>query len=254
MALQAMTYHVSVTSLSDIGLIRQNNEDSFKLLMDEQFYVIADGMGGHQAGEVASKMTVERLCALFHQHCDISQKEMAQAEKLLKQLIQEVNENVFRFGRDSAGFRGMGTTLCCIYLHPEGLILGHVGDSRIYRLRKEKFELLTHDHSLLQELIDLGQLSEQQAETFLYPNIITRAVGTEPYVEASVTHSTLDAGDMILLCTDGLTDMLSNEEIKEILVNNSEDNIVKMLVEKAKLKGGNDNITVVLVNVKDIEK
>lgn len=251
MALQAMFYQVSVNCLSDIGLIRQNNEDAWKFLPDEQFYVIADGMGGHQAGEVASKETVERLCALFQQGCDSSQKDINHAEEFIRGLIQEVNEKVYRIGRESPDLRGMGTTLCCIYLHPEGLIYGHVGDSRIYRLRNGELQLLTQDHSLLRELIDLGQLSEQQAGDFLYKNIITRAIGTEPYVEPSVAHSSLELGDKILLCTDGLTDLLSFDEIKEILLKHSDEDAVKLLVKKAKHMGGNDNITVILVEVKE---
>lgn len=249
MALQAMFYQVSATCLSDIGLIRQNNEDAYKILKDEQFYVLADGMGGHQAGEVASRETVERLCALFSERMGSSPKDISHAEEFLKNLIQEVNGAVYRIGRESPDLRGMGTTLCCIYLHPEGLIYGHVGDSRIYRLRKGKLELLTHDHSLLQELIELGQLSEQQAGEFLYKNIITRAIGTEPYVEPSIAHTSLEPGDRIILCTDGLTDLLSEDEIKEIILNHPEEDVVKQLVKKAKQKGGNDNITVILVNV-----
>lgn len=251
MALQAMFYQVSVTCLSDIGLIRQNNEDACKLLKDEQFYVLADGMGGHQAGEVASRETVERLCALFHERFDACPKNIAKAEEFLKNLIQEVNGAVYRIGRESPDLRGMGTTLCCIFLHPEGLIYAHVGDSRIYRLRKEKFEPLTHDHSLLQELIELGQLSEQQAEEFLYKNIITRAIGTEPYVEPTVAHASLEPGDRVLLCTDGLTDLLSEDEIKEVILSHPEEDVVKQLVKKAKQKGGNDNITVILVTINE---
>lgn len=252
MALQAMFYQVSVNCLSDIGLIRQNNEDALKLLNDEQFYVIADGMGGHQAGEVASRETVETLCTSFQQHMEAPHKDLAYCKEMIRCLIKEVNAKVYRIGRESPELRGMGTTLCCIYLHPEGLVYGHVGDSRIYRLRNGEFELLTKDHSLLRELIDMGQLSEQQAEEFLYKNIITKAIGTEQFVEPSVAHSTLEPGDKLLLCTDGLTDMLSNAEIKEILMNEADVDVVNLLVKKAKQKGGNDNITVILVQIKSI--
>lgn len=252
MALQAMVYQVSVSTLCDIGLVRQNNEDSWKVLNDEQFYVIADGMGGHQAGEVASRETVERLCKIFLEGYETSLSlSLAQTEDWIKSMIQQVNDSVYRIGRDSSELRGMGTTLCCVYLHPKGLVYGHVGDSRIYRLRKGELSQLTQDHSLLRELIDLGQLSEQQAEEFLYKNIITKAIGTEPYVVPSVTHCSLHTGDKILLCTDGLTDMLKCKEIREILLENSDDDSVQTLVDRAKQKGGNDNITVVVIDVKD---
>lgn len=248
MALQTMVYQVSVSSLCDIGLIRQNNEDALKILNDEQFYVVADGMGGHQAGEVASRETVERLCKLFLEGYESSPPSLAEAEDWIKSMIQQVNGVVFRISRERPDMRGMGTTLCCVYLHPQGLVYGHVGDSRIYRLRNSELMQLTQDHSLLRELIDLGQLSEQQAEEFLYKNIITKAIGSEPYIIPSVAHTTIMPGDKILLCTDGLTDMLQFNEIKEIL--KKEEDIVQLLVEKAKHKGGNDNITVVVIDVK----
>lgn len=248
MAMQVMFYQVSVHCLSDVGLIRHNNEDAWKILKEDQFYVLADGMGGHQAGEVASKETVEQLCYLFQNRAD-SRQDLANIQDLIRSLIQEVNGSVYRMSREQPELRGMGTTLCCIYLHPEGLIYGHVGDSRIYRLRNGKLELLTQDHSLLRELIQLGQLSEQQAQDFLYKNIITKAIGTEPVVEPSVTNSSIEPGDMILMCSDGLSDMLSFNEIQEIIAQSPDEEIAQLLVDKAKQKGGNDNITVILVKI-----
>lgn len=248
-----MVYPISVYCVSDIGLIRQNNEDASMLLKDLQFFVLADGMGGHQAGEVASKETVEHLCALFRERF-VSSMSIIQTEQLLKVLIQEVNTLVFRMGCSRVELKGMGTTLCCILLHPEGLIYGHMGDSRIYCCRQKQLKQLTKDHSLLCELIELGQLSEQQAKEFLYKNIITKAIGTEPFVEPSVAHAALKPGDMILMCTDGLSDLVSLEEMQNIMNQNAEDEIVQMLVDKAKQKGGNDNITVILVKVRDMPK
>lgn len=251
MAYQVMLYQVSVYCVSDIGLVRQNNEDSCKLLKDQRFFVLADGMGGHQAGEVASKETVDLLCGLFQERFDSSSNSLAQTEQFIKETIQEVNTTIYRMSREHAELRGMGTTVCCILFHPEGLIYGHVGDSRIYRFRQGQLEQLTQDHSLLRELIDLGQLSEQQAEDFLYKNIITKAIGTESCVEPSVTHTSLEAGDMILMCTDGLSDLVGFEEIQKIMNQYSEEEITKLLVKKAKQKGGHDNITVILVKVQD---
>lgn len=251
MAFQAMLYQVSVYSVSDIGLIRQNNEDSWKLLKDPQFFVLADGMGGHQAGEIASRETVDQLCTLFQKRFDSSNKDLAQAEQLIKEIIQEVNGAIYYMGREDTELRGMGTTLCCVLIHSEGLIYGHVGDSRIYRFRHGQLEQLTQDHSLLRELIDLGQLSEQQAEDFLYKNIITKAIGTESTVEPDVMHTSLELGDMILMCSDGLSDLVSFEEIQDILDQNPEEEITKLLVKKAKQKGGYDNITVILVKIRD---
>lgn len=252
MAFQLMLYQFLVSCISDIGLIRQNNEDSWKMLKDEQFFVLADGMGGHQAGEVASKETVEQLCFLFQQRLnDSSYKDITQAESLIKELIQEVNSMIYRLGRENPHLRGMGTTLCCLFFHPAGLIYGHVGDSRIYRFSHGKLEQLTQDHSLLRELIELGQLSEQQAEDFLYKNIITKAIGTEPNVGPVIAHTAIEVGDVFLMCTDGLSDLVSFEEIQEVLWQYSVEEAANLLVKKAKQKGGYDNITVILVKVQN---
>ncbi len=252
MAFQVMLYQLSVYCVSDIGLIRQNNEDSCKLLKNEQFFVLADGMGGHQAGEVASKETVEQLCLLFQQRLSTSHKEMAETEGLIKELIQEVNLMIYRLGRENPPLKGMGTTLCCLFFHSQGLIYGHVGDSRIYHFSDSKLQQLTQDHSLLRELIELGQLSEQQAEEFLYKNIITKAIGTESSVEPAIAHTALKAGDIFLMCTDGLSDLVSFEEIQEVLQQYPIlEEAANLLVKKAKQKGGYDNITLILVKVQD---
>jgi protein phosphatase len=251
MAVQVMLYQVSVYCVSDIGLVRQNNEDSWKLLKDVPFFVLADGMGGHQAGEVASKETVEQICTLFHERFDPVETDLSHAEVLIKEIIKEVNSKVYRMGRENAELRGMGTTLCCILVHAAGLIYGHVGDSRIYRYRNGVLKQLTQDHSLLRELIELGQLTEQQAEDFLYKNIITKAIGTESCVEPDVTHTSLESGDMFLMCTDGLSDLVTTTEIQNIVKQNREEDIAKLLVKKAKQKGGYDNITVILVKIRD---
>lgn len=251
MAFQVMLYQILVYCISDIGLIRRNNEDSLKLLTNEQFFVLADGMGGHQAGEVASRKAVDELCYLFQWYFDSFYKELPLVQQLLKEIIQEVNILVYRMGKENSHLRGMGTTLCCLFFHPEGLIYGHVGDSRIYRFRQGRLEQLTQDHSLVQELIDLGQLSEKQAEDFLYKNIITKAIGTESSVEPSVSYTPLEKEDMILMCTDGLSDLVNLEEMQKIISQNSEEEIPSLLVKRAKERGGYDNITVVLVKVKN---
>ncbi len=241
-----MRQKLSVSSLSDVGLVRPHNEDACKILEKERFFVLADGMGGHQAGEVASKEAVEQLCKLFQQRFPLP-KSKGEAKQWLKQLIQEVNQSIYRMGCQIQTLRGMGTTLCCTFFHPEGLIYGYVGDSRIYLLRHRQLLQLTQDHSLLQELIDLGQLSKEQAEGFLYKNIITKAIGTEPFVEPTIRDLSLETGDCILMCSDGLTDMISREEIQLILNQGTPEEMAKTLVYRAKQKGGYDNITVIVI-------
>lgn len=251
MAFQEMLYQVSVYCISDIGLIRQNNEDAWKILKEERFFVLADGMGGHQAGEVASTEAVENLCALFQKRFDPHCEDVGCIEIFIKEIIQKVNTAIYGLGRENVSLRGMGTTLCCLLIYAEKLIYAHVGDSRIYRFRQGQLKQLTQDHSLLRELIDMGQLSEQQTDEFLYKNIITKAIGTEPYVEPTVTHTDLEPGDMFLMCTDGLSDLLKLEEMQLILQKSVEEDIVKCLIKRAKLKGGYDNITVILIKVRE---
>lgn len=241
-----MQYKISYDGLSNKGLVRQNNEDYWSIDSDNQLFVLADGMGGHRAGEIASKQATEALCAFFKDKFNDSDKSLAAAVDMLGEAICDVNFFIYRMSRQHAELRGMGTTLCCVFFHPDGLVFGHVGDSRIYRLRKSHLERLTKDHSLLRELIDLGQLSEQQAEDFLYKNILTKAIGTEPSIEPTVLTDSIEIGDVILLCSDGLTDMLTDEEIRLIIQGSSGMDAVQNLIGKAIEKGGHDNVTVVM--------
>lgn len=248
-----MSFKVTAVGLSDIGLVRQNNEDVWDQLPEEHFFVLADGMGGHQAGEIAAREAVSKICQLMKKILKVDSKKKKSISEIKENLyksIEQVNKSIYQLGNESESLKGMGTTLCCLCVHQEGLIYAHVGDSRIYRLRNKHLKLLTKDHSLLRELVDLGQISEQQAEDFLYKNIITKAIGTEPVVEPTVNVGDLHSGDIYLLCSDGLTDLLSKEEIENVLIHSP--NIEKgaaQLVQSAKEKGGHDNITVVLVKV-----
>ena len=207
-------------------------------------------MGGHQAGEIASRTAVDELCTLFQEKNIAAIEEISETRQMIHQIIQEVNSIVYFKGQHGGqSVKGMGTTLCCLFFHPDGLIYGNVGDSRIYRLRNEILEQITHDHSLLQELIDLGELNAQQAGEFLYKNIITKAIGTSPYVEPVVRCSDLLSGDIFLMCSDGLTDLVSKEEIQKVLLNFSEEEAAAEFVALAKSRGGYDNITVLVIKV-----
>lgn len=247
-----MLYKISAYGISDVGLVRQNNEDFWMQLKEDLFFALADGMGGHLAGEVASKKAVESLCLLFKEKFLLSDQSLKSSKKLISESIEEINHAVYRMGRENEELRGMGTTLCCVFLHPQGIIVGHVGDSRVYRLRDGQLKQLTQDHSLLRELIELGQLSEVQAKEFAYKNIITKAIGTEPFVEPTVIISDAKAKDIILMCTDGLTDLLTHQEIQKIVAETPSREVSKKLVKAAKLKGGYDNITVIVIDIHDI--
>ena len=165
-------------------------------------------------------------------------------------MIRQTNATVHSEAQSDRDCKGMGTTLCCTYFHEEGLIYAHVGDSRIYLLRNQSLRQLTQDHSLVTELIELGELNARQAKGCDYKNIITRAVGTEPVVEPTVEACELLLGDQILMCSDGLSDLVTNKEIEKILIQSTTiEAAVNALIDKAKDRGGHDNITVVLTRV-----
>ena len=256
MVARLMPYKIAAYGLSDIGLVRQNNEDVWAELIGLGFYVLADGMGGHQAGEVASRETVNALCRIIKKKVNLIKVEpdLEEIQQLLKRVIEQVNSFVYRMGKSQRELRGMGTTLCCLLFNEKGLVYAHVGDSRIYRYREKKLEQITKDHSLLRELVDQGQITEQQATDFLYKNIITKAIGTEPKIEPCVNICDVQLDDIYLMCSDGLSDLLTPPEMAYILRTcSSLDEAVHRLISMANTKGGHDNITVVMTKVEKSE-
>lgn len=251
-ATKLMPYKIAACGLSDIGQVRQNNEDVWAQMPQRGFFILADGMGGHQAGEIAAQELVSMLCRIVKRKFGSSTagQPLPEVKDLLLRAIRYVNAMIYRMGKSQPELKGMGTTLCCLLFHPEGIIFAHVGDSRIYRYRHQQLEQLTKDHSLLYELIEQGQLDEQQAGTFLYRNIITKAIGTEAKVAPSVACDTILVDDLYLMCSDGLTDLLLPNEIAAILEEAPSIQIAaEMLVLSANQRGGRDNITVVITKV-----
>jgi protein phosphatase len=251
-----MPYKIHAYGMSDIGLVRENNEDVWVEIPKQNTFVLADGMGGHRAGEVAASEAV----STFSNHVkkifgdSVKNFSLGEIRNEIEYAIQLVNTHVYDMGCQNRELRGMGTTFCCLHFHHDGVVHGHVGDSRIYRVRRGEMTQLTKDHSLLSELVDLGQLDEEEAEGFIYKNIITKAVGTEPFVEPSVHVSDVEEGDIYLMCSDGLSDLISDDVIASILhkkLNRKEK--AKKLIDLAKEKGGHDNITVVLLEVEEID-
>lgn len=249
-----MPYKLTVYGLTDVGLVRKNNEDLWAELPEINTYVLADGMGGHQAGEVAASQAVMAFCDYMKKMLvDPSRSfTIGEMRSEIEYAIQRVNSKVYKMGYRDPELKGMGTTLCCLHLHPDGLIRAHVGDSRIYQYRNDVLTQLTEDHSLAREMVDLGQLKEGDVNQFSYKNIITRAVGTEPYVDPSVHISDIEDGDVYMMCSDGLSDFLSSSEMEEIIAKeNSLKTKATSLIDAAKDKGGHDNITVVLLEVRE---
>lgn len=245
-------YTVISYGISDQGLVRQNNEDVWKCLPSHHFFVLADGMGGHNAGEIAAKEAVENLSLSVKRIFSSSQKENSEAEHIVSHLhyaIQDANCWVKQLAEENTSYAGMGTTLCCFLLHNNWLIYAHVGDSRIYRF-KNTLEQLSEDHSLKNHLLKKGKLTAENMERYPYKNRITRAIGTQPLVTPDIDYIEVEEEDIFFLCSDGLTDHLCDEEITSILNQCScVEQASNRLVDAAKAKGGKDNITIVMIKI-----
>ena len=239
--------------LSDIGSKRSTNQDyadSYVNRAGLRLYLLADGMGGHKAGNVASKLTVEDLGKLWSETFFDADTPEATFDIWLRNQIRNENENIASLGKLDE-YQGMGTTLETLVINDNTAISAHVGDSRTYLIREGQLHKITTDHSLVQELVDAGQITEEEAENHPNKNIITRSLGQTNEVQADLRSFALVAGDMILMNSDGLTNMVSAQEILEIATREdlSLDNKAEALVRKANEHGGFDNITVVLIKV-----
>jgi len=250
---------LDVALLSHPGMVRPHNEDSVFADSDAGLVVLADGMGGYNAGEVASGIAVSvvssGLMPELSSGRELSkvdiQTGLTHAALLLQQQIAAANKGIYEAAQTRPECAGMGTTIVAALFHGNRVSIGHIGDSRCYRLRGEKFEQLTHDHSLLQEQIDAGQLTPEQAKYSLNKNLVTRALGIEAIVPPDITEYRLEANDIYLLCSDGLTDMVEVNVLHNV-VNQKRADLAKAaadLVDLANENGGRDNISVILVHV-----
>ncbi|MBS0634649.1 MAG: Stp1/IreP family PP2C-type Ser/Thr phosphatase [Verrucomicrobia bacterium] len=257
MVLRQMLIQLASYGLSDLGLVRKNNEDVWGSLPQYHLWILADGMGGHQAGEVAARETSLFLLTYIRQAFEKEKIELMTVEEvkeLIRLAIIEVNHFVYQLSHTHELLRGMGTTLVLVYFHEDSCIVGHVGDSRVYRQRAGKLEQLTTDHSLVKQLLEQGKKSLWHAEEASVKNVITRAIGTEPFVEPSVESAKVMEDDLYLLCSDGLTDLVASDEISRILeANLTVEEKVRSLISSAKRKGGHDNITAVCIEVQQID-
>ena len=222
---------------TDVGRQRSANEDS--LVLQPPFFAVADGMGGARAGEVASAMAAEAF--------EGAAESGEAAEAQLTRIVREANRRIYEIAVSDESRRGMGTTLTAAKIHGDDVSLGHVGDSRAYLLRDGELEQLTRDHSLVAELERSGQITPEAAEHHPQRSIITRALGPEPDVEVDTYTVPGHDGDVFLICSDGLTSMISDEEVAAILRSaDSLDDAADQLVRAANQSGGKDNITVIL--------
>ncbi len=226
---------------SDTGRKRRRNEDNY--VVAPPLFAVADGMGGAQAGEVASRLAASAL--------EAGDSDGLDGTKRIDALIQEANRRIFDRASTDPTASGMGTTMTVALVEGMTVAIGHVGDSRAYLIRGERMEQLTDDHSLVNELLKSGKLSEEEAQIHPQRSVITRAVGTDPDVDVDGFTIEAEEGDVFLICSDGLSDMVSDEEILELLHANREDleQAVKALVAAANRGGGEDNITAVAFRI-----
>lgn len=262
--------HISCYGNTDPGLVRGHNEDAFYISESEPLYVVADGMGGHNCGEVASRIAVETIANFYaetagQEAVDLvtrhatgkglwpfgKKKRSSTYEELrLESALQEANQRILEAGRADAGKRGMGTTAVSCYFTDSGVFVGHVGDSRCYRFRQGTLIQISEDHSLANEYVRMNILSPADIAHFPYKNVIVRALGLAEHVQVEVRRHEFHPGDSFLLCSDGLSDMLTDDKIAAVLreLDDPED-AVEELIERANGAGGVDNITVIIATV-----
>jgi PPM family protein phosphatase len=251
---------VKSVALTDTGRIREHNEDTIGSEPDIGLYVLADGMGGYNAGEVASGIAVKTIVNLVREAFQIQELDgtdratgLLRPTIILRDAILRANKIIHQTSKTQAQCEGMGTTVVGVLFYDDRIITAHVGDSRLYRLRGDRFEQMTMDHSLLQELVDRGFYSQEEAARSTNKNYVTRALGVEPAVEVEVHEHPVQKGDYYVLCSDGLSDMVEDEDI-HLTISTFSDNletIVKQLVQLSNEHGGRDNISVIMTQVID---
>jgi serine/threonine protein phosphatase PrpC len=239
----------SCAALSDVGRVRRSNEDSVYCSAESGVFVVADGMGGHAAGEVASAIAsewiAERLCGAC------LTMELEQVEDRFRTAFVEAGREILRQAAENTARLGMGTTATVLLLREDGpYVIGHIGDSRAYLVRDGSIRQVTRDHSWVQEQVDRGMITPEQAKNHPQSNIITRALGTEAYPTPDLYNGMLRAGDIFLLGSDGLTDMVSEEHLLAILeAEDDPERAVTRLVREANMAGGVDNISAVVARI-----
>lgn len=236
---------------TDVGLRRENNQDSF--LIDESLgvYLVADGMGGHRGGEVASKLAVETVRDVIQQSLREAGARRPNARSVLSKAYETACARIFdESQKPGSDLQGMGTTLVTAFMLGDTLYIGNVGDSRAYLFTGGELFQITEDHSLLNEQLRAGLLKEADIDRFTQKNVITRSVGFEREVQVDILERTVQPGDLILICSDGLSGMVKDGKIAEILRTTPPKEIVSKCIDEAKANGGDDNVTALVIYVK----
>jgi len=240
---------------TDTGRVREHNEDTIASDVDVGLLVLADGMGGYNAGEVASGIAVKTITNLVRE--GLAREDLGALDRatgltrpsiVLRDAITRANKIIYQTARSQAECEGMGTTVVAALFYDNKISIAHVGDSRLYRQRGSQISQVTMDHSLLQELVDRGFYSPEEAQRAANKNYVTRALGVEPQVEVEVQEHPVDKGDIFILCSDGLSDMVEDEDIRLTIstFGANLDTVAKQLIQLANENGGRDNVSVVL--------
>lgn len=241
--------------LTDIGKVRSINQDSFHIMEEQNIFIVADGMGGHAAGDQASRIAVKTITEILSTY-DFATEEFASddsesgmsIEELIRYALQEANEQILLASMSNQHLQGMGTTAIVGIEYRGSIFVGHIGDSRTYLVRNKQLSQITEDHSVVQQLVKAGAISEEEAQVHPYKNVITRCLGMQANVEPDTMELVLQSGDRILMCSDGLSNMVSNKVMEEVINDNTEPvKACEKLIALANENGGTDNITVVLL-------
>jgi PPM family protein phosphatase len=246
---------LSFVGQTDTGRVREHNEDTIATDPDVGLLVLADGMGGYNAGEVASGIAVKTITNLVRE--GLMREDLGSIDRntgltrpsiVLRDAITRANKIIYQTARSQAECEGMGTTVVAALFYDNRISIAHVGDSRLYRQRGSEISQVTMDHSLLQELVDRGFYSPEEAQRAANKNYVTRALGVEPQVEVEVQEHPVDKGDIFILCSDGLSDMVEDEDIRLTIstFGANLDTVAKQLIQLANENGGRDNVSVVL--------
>ncbi|HJN76028.1 MAG TPA: Stp1/IreP family PP2C-type Ser/Thr phosphatase [Myxococcota bacterium] len=248
---------IEAYAATDVGPVRENNEDAWLIDIEGGLFVVADGMGGHAAGEIASSVAVETVRSVLLASQDPDETMLAQAvddpddamRERLRYAMNQAAVSIRRQAEENPTMAGMGTTLVVLVVDGDNAHLAHVGDSRAYLYRDERLVRLTRDHTIVQQEVDAGRLTAELARIVPHKNILTKSVGVHGPVDPDTSTRAINPGDLIVLCSDGLTDPLEDREIEMLCGRTHPDDLADTLVQEALRRGGDDNVTVMVVVV-----
>lgn len=243
---------MKVFTRTDIGKTRSMNQDSFFVSENKKnglnLYILADGMGGYKGGEIASKVAITAVSKYITEKFETISKDKQSILDLIEDAIEFANSAIYEESEQDEELQDMGTTLEVVLIYKGKIYMGHIGDSRVYRIRKNKMKKITTDHSYVEKLIQDGEITREESYNHPKKNLLIKALGTDEDVEPDLIYTVLNPSDIIIMCSDGLTNMLREEEILDIVKENTDEKITEILVDKANEAGGRDNITVIVID------